>query len=752
MAKAAKPKNPYDAQHLANLKKYEGRIKEFFELAAEEMASRGYKTNHSAGDEDFKAILEDLWDTGDVYQEILGDLYSGVHKTIVSGIKEEWALANSKNDALVRQIFGDKINKDLSKQMRERYFGGNTDVQQAFVERKEKGMELSDQVWNLTKKNQKEMEMGLALGLKEGRTAAELSRDLRSYLNNPDALFRRVRREPGGPLVLSKHAREYRPGRGVYRSAYKNALRLASTEINIAYRTADHERWSKMDFVVGIHIGLSNNHTCAGFRGKDWSDICDTLEGDYPKDFKFTGWHPHCRCIATTILKSDDELEEDNRRIAEGEEPTAPEDSENFVGETPEGFNGWVAENRERIGAADKAGTLPYFIADNQDCVNGITQVFAHGQELLEEGQKYGMAGLPLKKALEENDLAGVRENTGMMERAIATTKRLKGIKDEPEETETPKKELPKTLREIDEAIAKFEYNDPALVARRDEIEAKFKQLFENNDFGLDINSELLGSVFEKGFLNTFEVGRSAGYEGSSRTSGKIEEKHRRLVAEQRMFVPSTQKYLDKYDNTYSGPQLERSEYPKYGHLLDRDKTRDWLGNNSEYGYNDDGEDMRAAVRFKKDRVNCTWTFDDSLMMGAGNMRGKYAQPSLVSDPKVESIDEALTHYFGSDPSRYKSIDKWLESKDWNNLPDLQSKLETGYVELQFHGKLTIDDVESITLKASPEDVLGQDLVDKLLDKGIELWYWNGSEVVQYTGKPTALEIAEQRHAARTPE
>lgn len=145
-----------------------------------------------------------------------------------------------------------------------------------------------------------------------------------------------------------------------------NARRLAATETNMAYRTADHERWQRMDFVVGIEIHLSGNHTCLGRDGKPhrFADICDELQGRYPKDFKFTGWHPHCRCYATTILKTDKELAEDTKRILRGERPE--EGSENTVEDVPEGFKGWVEKNQERIDRARERGTLPYYIRDNQ--------------------------------------------------------------------------------------------------------------------------------------------------------------------------------------------------------------------------------------------------------------------------------------------------------------------------------------------------------------------------------------------------
>ena len=155
-------------------------------------------------------------------------------------------------------------------------------------------MSLSDRVWRYTDQFKTEIEMGIDCGLRDGLDAAQMARRLKQYLQHPDKLFRRVRDEHGN-LQLSKAAAAFHPGRGVYRSSYKNARRLAATETNIAYRTADHVRWQQLDFIVGIEIHLSNNHTCRGRDGKPKPlyDICNELKGKYPKDFKFTGWHPH---------------------------------------------------------------------------------------------------------------------------------------------------------------------------------------------------------------------------------------------------------------------------------------------------------------------------------------------------------------------------------------------------------------------------------------------------------------------------
>lgn len=172
-------------------------------------------------------------------------------------------------------------------------------------------------------------------------------------------LFRRVRDEHGA-LHLSQRAKTYHPGQGVYRSSYKNARRLTATETNIAYRTADHLHRQDLDFVVGIKIQLSNNHT---LNGEPFVDICDHLQGNYPKDFKFVGWHPHCRCFATNIFKTEEERREDLRRMLKGQDSIPANKSKNYVADVPDAFKAWCRLNAGRV---ERAKSLPYFIKDNR--------------------------------------------------------------------------------------------------------------------------------------------------------------------------------------------------------------------------------------------------------------------------------------------------------------------------------------------------------------------------------------------------
>ena len=289
-------------------------------------------------------------------------------------MRSEWTLANNKNNELCNVVFGDNVARLTQAEYR-RYYSTNGNALDAFLARKEAGLSLSDRVWRYSDTFRNEIEMGLDIGIRSGLDAPAMARELQTYLQHPDKLFRRVADEHGH-LHLSKAAAAFHPGRGVYRSSYMNARRLAATETNIAYRTADHLRWQQTDFVVGIKIQLSNNHNCRGVPEGAFFDICDELKGDYPKDFKFTGWHPHCRCYATPILKTPEELAADNQRIMQGEEPA--EESENEVTDLPENFNAWLDRNEERIA---RAKSLPYFLRDNGVLNNGKYTLNDFGSE-----------------------------------------------------------------------------------------------------------------------------------------------------------------------------------------------------------------------------------------------------------------------------------------------------------------------------------------------------------------------------------
>ena len=283
--------------------------------------------------------------------KLLNAHYTAISSILNQATKDEWLAAVEKKDEIAKAYLKVKMNEEQMALRANR----NLEALQAFQNRADNGLDLSDRVWNLTQSYKQELEMGLDLGIGDGRSASELSRDLRSYLIEPEKLFRRVR-DKHGNLQLSKNAKAYSPGAGTYRSSYKNAMRLTRTEINIAYRASDYEKNQQLDFVVGFEVVRSNNpYPCP---------VCNALKGKYPKTFKFVGWHPQCRCHVEEILATQDEFINHQNKILSGDE-NAVLKSANEVTEVPKGFKQWVDDNKERIAGAKERGTLPYFLRDN---------------------------------------------------------------------------------------------------------------------------------------------------------------------------------------------------------------------------------------------------------------------------------------------------------------------------------------------------------------------------------------------------
>ena len=288
-------------------------------------------------------------------QRITEQLASNMQTVIETGSRKQWLFACQKNDGFLASIMDtSKLSKGQLKKMQDQ----NLDALAAFQGRKVDGMDLSQRIWKYVGQYREQLESALDVGLGEGRSADELSRDVRQNLLDPNRLFRRVR-DKRGNLVLSKAARAFHPGRGVYRSSYKNAMRLTRSEINMAYRESDWQRWQSLDFVVGFEIHRSNHEPLCE------CDICEKLVGRYPKTFKFKGWHPQCMCYATPILMDEETFDENelgDLKAALRGTTYKHQQAKNAVSDVPDGFKAWV---KDHVEAQKGWASTPYFIKDN---------------------------------------------------------------------------------------------------------------------------------------------------------------------------------------------------------------------------------------------------------------------------------------------------------------------------------------------------------------------------------------------------
>lgn len=353
--------NKYEARHIRNVEAYKREVQKIFDEATKEALRMGIRFDADTGK---PFSFDDYPATKRKFEALMEKMHQRIMAVVRNGVDAEYELAQDSAGAQIRSVFPALSAAQISEQLRRL---ANSNAKAAFEQRRKRGLGLSDKVWQYTGQYKQELEMALDIGIGEGKSAQELSREVRKYLKQPNMLFRKVR-DKHGVLHLSKRAKAYHPGRGVYRSSAKNALRMVATETNIAYRSADYLNTQASPWIVGIRIVLSNNHTCKDSQGvaQPFTDICDKLAGRYPKDFKFTGWHPNCRCHIEYIHKTDAEVERDTKRMLRGEKPIEAHESKNYVGELPKSFKDWYDSNKERI---SRSKTTPYFIEDNKKLI-----------------------------------------------------------------------------------------------------------------------------------------------------------------------------------------------------------------------------------------------------------------------------------------------------------------------------------------------------------------------------------------------
>ena len=207
---------------------------------------------------------------------------------------------------------------------------------------------LSNRVWNLNDQVKKEIEIIVQDSIKKGYSTEYAIKLAKEYLNNPKEIDA-WKQDKNGEWYQTPAAKDYHPGRGVYKSAIKNVERMIRTETMAAYRTAEIEQYQKNAMVKGYRIQLSSNHTTThGHHGvKKISDICDRLQGDYPKTFVWTGWHPNCRCVLIPIMLTDEEFAEYLKAKREGKLNEFSQKTN--IQDMPEQMDGWMDENEKRI-------------------------------------------------------------------------------------------------------------------------------------------------------------------------------------------------------------------------------------------------------------------------------------------------------------------------------------------------------------------------------------------------------------------
>lgn len=325
----------FDNAHYRTTEQYTRAVDALFDAATKAISQAAAKGKYNP---EKPFYFDDCPGVKAVMQDVTTQLASRLTTTIETGAKKQWLFACKKNDGFIASIMDtSKLSKTRLDKMQDR----NLDALKAFQGRKVEGLDLSERVWRYVGQYREQMETALDAGLGEGRSAQQLARDVKQNLNDPNRLFRRVR-DKRGNLMLSKAAKAFHPGQGVYRSSVKNAQRLTRSEINMAYRESDWQRWQSLDFVVGFEIRRSNHEPLCD------CDICSMLVGRYPKTFKFVGWHPQCMCYAIPILMDEETFDKNelgDLKAALRGTTYKHKEAANVAPDVPQGFKDWVKDH-----------------------------------------------------------------------------------------------------------------------------------------------------------------------------------------------------------------------------------------------------------------------------------------------------------------------------------------------------------------------------------------------------------------------
>lgn len=278
----AKPKTPnqkslYKALNI-RLNKYMVLVQAVFDALNQQAANIAGMTGFS-GEGEFE--FSDYPQVKEAVDRLRLDYVQSMRSIIYRGTSDEWKQSNLMQDLLADKAMN-FYTSQAGKKKHKVYYQTNSDAMKAFQQRRDKGLGLSQKLWDMSGNYKTEMEYAISTAIQRGTSAVQLSKQLSKYLNDFDSLKKDYKEKYG--KAVDCHDCEYR------------SIRLARSEINMAYRSAEQARWRQMDFILGYEIKLSKGHKERNY------DICDELAGRYPKDFDWKGWHSNCYLPNAQVL------------------------------------------------------------------------------------------------------------------------------------------------------------------------------------------------------------------------------------------------------------------------------------------------------------------------------------------------------------------------------------------------------------------------------------------------------------------
>ena len=148
------------------------------------------------------------------------------------------------------------------------------------------GQNPSLRIWDITQAMEQTMRREVASSIMQGKSSARIASNIKKY-TSPEKLAVSV---------------ETTGGTGIYKTPFKNAMRIARTETNRAYVKASAQFAKNKPWVVGkeIRLSIAGNH-CAYCEGEDGTRM-SVAEFEELVDSGGFPYHPNCMCYDVDII------------------------------------------------------------------------------------------------------------------------------------------------------------------------------------------------------------------------------------------------------------------------------------------------------------------------------------------------------------------------------------------------------------------------------------------------------------------
>lgn len=185
------------------------------------------------------------------------------------------------------------LDEDLNSTFRKMFTQLNIDVIKTLISSNyyKDGKILDNRIWNITRKNAKDINKFIKVNITSGTNARELAKELDRYINPLSRIT---------PKTLKA---------GISKNISYQAQRLARTSLDHANTEAYIQGSRKNPFCKGLKWNLSSSHYERQVK-RHGLDICDKYAeeniyklgaGVFPPD-KYPISHPNCLCYCTTVM------------------------------------------------------------------------------------------------------------------------------------------------------------------------------------------------------------------------------------------------------------------------------------------------------------------------------------------------------------------------------------------------------------------------------------------------------------------